>query len=899
MERGATFDGDEHARARVAAQSALFVGVKQLKILTHVDTCIGDDYRIAEATAYFRVHSDSKLYFLWMPSVLLCHSSTGQVIHPENLPESPRAAKPVLAYAGSLPKDFFRCPCCGKVVAASEKARVPYLMMLQHIKALDEADGVADGDSAALRSIAATLDKVSRNPQYYADLYRAVDRSNPAGSTLAMLQKCGYPGGDLELDDHIESPAELICFRLLQLACIDRKPSGRPDQLSIAHYKWVRDNKPKLLHKIGLYVCTDCSLGVSNTAFDNQSRAFSQLSAAKNILLESQQPKFPSVASLDLGRPGSDLETSQVSSVGGRRSRAGRTTRELLDLEPEEPPPESLTDNTMRKSMSLPLLRPKLDRAKVAQSRPWRQPGTKRGGGLTAVSEEPRFEPVGALNGKGPAPDPRFIPYLQYQQYEEEKKEFRKRQKSVVPPPLPPPRKPEEGEGGFFARWGGSSLPQILSGQLHQERRELRMSGRGRHSPHHRMGGAASDAALDAMADVAAGQEALDMKIGALNERMARLEGSLGPARQALSKKQALLQKRLVSDEKTVEAVAEIRKHLLANLPRVVDLVRSFDKNGDGLVSQREFRLVLPMLNLGKSYGSAEMDAVFGALDRDGSGFVDLKEMQKMLRKGADVTLAKELQERCGEIEVEARNRYSLRTEPTEAIKRELRLASVEELRDSLVSDAKRIIDLFRAFDINGDGKVTKAEFRAALPMLGFDASNGPNLDLVFDAMDAQGKQDGELEYEELERALRRTDIVLKKELQAGAVAFDMGVEQAFDLRKTHLPSDGIVKAPLREATVEAMARSIKFNAARVTDLLKSLDINGDGFVTKREFREALPLLGFGQGGHSAIDALFDQLDASGDGKLEYAELAAKLSRQVAPMAAKVHPPAQNFAHLL
>ena len=544
MERGATFDGDEHcSRAgHVPPQSALFTSVsKQLKeILTHVDTCIGDAYGIAEATAYFRVHSDSKLYFLWMPSVLLCHSSTGHVIHPENLPESPRAAKPVLAYAGSLPKDFFRCPCCGKVVAASEKARVPYLMMLQHIKALDEADGVADGDSAALRSIAATLDKVSRNPQYYADLYRAVDRSNPAGSTLAMLQKCGYPGGDLELDDHIESPAELICFRLLQLACIDRKPSGRPDQLSIAHYKWVRDNKPKLLHKIGLYVCTDCSLGVSNTAFDNQSRAFSQLSAAKNILLESQQPKFPSVASLDLGRPGSDLETSQVSSVGGRRSRASRTTRELLDLEPEEPPPESLTDNTMRKSMSLPLLRPKLDRAKVAQSRPWRQPGTKRGGGLTAVSEEPRFEPVGALNGKGPAPDPRFIPYLQYQQYEEEKKEFRKRQKSVVPPPLPPPRKPEEGEGGFFmTQGGGSSLPQIPfrpAGNLSRSAASMRMSGRGRHSPHHRMGGAASDAALDAISDVAAGQEALDMKIGALNERMARLEGSLGPARQALSK---------------------------------------------------------------------------------------------------------------------------------------------------------------------------------------------------------------------------------------------------------------------------------------------------------------------------------------------------------------------------
>ena len=33
-----------------------------------------------------------------------------------------------------------------------------------------------------------------------------------------------------------------------------------------------RDHQPRLLNTIPVFVCTDCSLGVSNTAFDNQAK---------------------------------------------------------------------------------------------------------------------------------------------------------------------------------------------------------------------------------------------------------------------------------------------------------------------------------------------------------------------------------------------------------------------------------------------------------------------------------------------------------------------------------------------------------------------------------------------------------------------------------------------------
>ena len=292
-----------------------------------------------------------------------------------------------------------------------------------------------------------------------------------------------------------------------------------------------------------------------------------------------------------------------------------------------------------------------------------------------------------------------------------------------------------------------------------------------------------------------------------------------------------------------------------------------------------------------RSYGNAEMDALFTAIDVDGSGTVELDEMQRLLRKGADIKLAANLQDGAmGEIEVEAKNKYAVRTHAREGdLAAPLRhLASTEELRDALVQGCGRVIDLFRAFDANGDGRVSKAEFRAALPLLGFAASNTSTIDAIFDAIDAASNRDGAIEYDELEKALRRDDIVLAAELQAGAVEFDREAKNAIELRKDG-PRDGAT-GRLRAASVEAISASLRSNLERVTDFFRACDRDANGTVTKEEFREALPLLGFGSGGEGSIDALFDKLDASGDGLIEYSELADKLLSREAKHLMKVQP---------
>ena len=199
---------------------------------------------------------------------------------------------------------------------------------------------------------------------------------------------------------------------------------------------------------------------------------------------------------------------------------------------------------------------------------------------------------------------------------------------------------------------------------------------------------------------------------------------------------------------------------------------------------------------------------------------------------------------------------------------------------------------------MNGDGTVTKGEFRAVLPLLGFDASKTAACDAVFDEIDAAGKKDGAIEYGELEAALRRDDIELAAELRVGAVAFDREAKNALELRTTARDSSQIYQ---REASKASISAALKVNLGRVTDFFRQLDMDRNGQVTKDEFRQALPLLGFGAGGQPAIDALFDSFDVSGDGVLQYEELEAQLSAgttRTSPSKIK-HAPAQgSFGHL-
>jgi len=90
-----------------------------------------------------------------------------------------------------------------------------------------------------------------------------------------------------------------------------------------------------------------------------------------------------------------------------------------------------------------------------------------------------------------------------------------------------------------------------------------------------------------------------------------------------------------------------------------------------------------------------------------------------------------------------------------------------EQLRNALVHNAVRVIDLFREWDVNGDGTVSKQEFREAMPQLGLRAPPSV-VDAVFDEFDHGG--DGSIEFAELNKLLRRSTKDEKKKLPKGRV---------------------------------------------------------------------------------------------------------------------------------
>ena len=205
----------------------------------------------------------------------------------------------------------------------------------------------------------------------------------------------------------------------------------------------------------------------------------------------------------------------------------------------------------------------------------------------------------------------------------------------------------------------------------------------------------------------------------------------------------------------------------------------------------------------------------------------------------------------------------------------------------------KRIIDFFRVFDADASGSVTYAELRRGLTaVLGWNVP--PELFRRFCAeLDASG--DGEVQYKELERAVKRSDPKRREQeeavrLAAAARAARAEADAATKARaQARLAEDRVAAqarglADLRRKVAEnggaallPVARLIKQHAdkkgLRVLDIFRKCDTDGSGQLSYAELRAGLALvLGFELPDdlHAGLCAEFDK---DGDGDVDYREL--------------------------
>ena len=99
----------------------------------------------------------------------------------------------------------------------------------------------------------------------------------------------------------------------------------------------------------------------------------------------------------------------------------------------------------------------------------------------------------------------------------------------------------------------------------------------------------------------------------------------------------------------------------------------------------------------------------------------------------------------------------------------------------ALRQQAVRIIDLFREWDDDTDGLITRKEFRQAMPMLGLDVPRTV-LDELFGSWDPDGS--GSIEMNELMKALREDHALDPKLRAGGAGAIETASTNQFALRK-------------------------------------------------------------------------------------------------------------------
>lgn len=237
-----------------------------------------------------------------------------------------------------------------------------------------------------------------------------------------------------------------------------------------------------------------------------------------------------------------------------------------------------------------------------------------------------------------------------------------------------------------------------------------------------------------------------------------RRDGELMPMnRPALHMKRASASESTPSVSSLVReaSVVGLRSVLDQHCSRVIDIFRKLDTDGSGRVDMGEFKATLPLL-LGLEASETtlhDVDVLFHSLDRDGSGTVEYEELHQLLRKGARMELAPELRTGArGEIELRSQNSISLRQAP----KRHGNAVTVAELRRALSNGCSKLVALFAACDSNADGKVSQGEFRAALPLLGFDVALGwEACDQVFAQLDVDAS--GSLDYAEMDMVLLRT----------------------------------------------------------------------------------------------------------------------------------------------
>ena len=150
----------------------------------------------------------------------------------------------------------------------------------------------------------------------------------------------------------------------------------------------------------------------------------------------------------------------------------------------------------------------------------------------------------------------------------------------------------------------------------------------------------------------------------------------------------------------------QIRRAMIKQKLKSLDVFRQIDGDGSGKVSVVE--LTRALNDLGLNVPLSHMEDIFHNFDLDSDGKIDYEEFQEIMRE--DRTLLVE------ELTEELREALGLPPKPKLLIESQ---PIVPQIREALRRNAVTVLELFKKWDVNGNGQISKREFRRVMPAVG------------------------------------------------------------------------------------------------------------------------------------------------------------------------------------
>ena len=269
-------------------------------------------------------------------------------------------------------------------------------------------------------------------------------------------------------------------------------------------------------------------------------------------------------------------------------------------------------------------------------------------------------------------------------------------------------------------------------------------------------------------------------------------------------------------------ALEQIKHALREHSVTMVSLFRDLDVDQDGMIILQEFERGLQ--NLGLSAPASAIQGIYEHLDADGSGRLSLKELNAVF---SDATVLKPL------------SSIDLDESPGAP-------PIVEQLHSALMTNAVKIISLFKAWDQNADGVVTCDEFELGLRVLGLDVPR-QCIQELHASWDDDGS--GKLSLKELSSILNPSTVLQPLK---------------------HIDLDESPDAPpINDQLHDALSAS----SVHILDLFNTWDASQDGLLSRDEFETGLRTLGLDVPS-SAIHLLFWTWDRDRSGMISMQEMA-------------------------